>query len=377
MNGLPGPSGPVRAAFYDGLSARRHEVEILPSGDRLSLSIALPDGGTVFWPLNRLRALADAADTDRLTLTLQSDEGDETPREPARLVVTDAEAIAWFRRMSPSLDARDMRAGTLRRVALWSGAAVGAVLLMLFVILPALADYMADHLPVESEVAFGHSVMRQIEWLVSEDDGKDLTCQNPDGVAALARMRDRLIGDADLGYDIRLSVFDHKMVNAFAAPGGQIVIFRGLLDKAGSADEVAGVLAHEIGHVAARDPTRIALRAAGSAGILSLVLGDVTGGAAIAAAGEHLLRTSYTREAEAAADRFAVSLLNRAAISSEGLADFFAGISRQTDLIPEYASSHPLSVRRAAAARANAEAQGATTPVLNQADWAALKSICN
>ncbi|MGB3315800.1 MAG: M48 family metallopeptidase, partial [Albidovulum sp.] len=301
---------------------------------------------------------------------------DETPRDPARLIVTDPDAIAWFLRTRPGLMRRDVRAGTFRKVALWLGGASAAVVLMLFVILPGLSDFLADNLPVETEVAFGKSVMAQIEWIVSDEDGTDLTCTNEKGLAALDAMKARLIGDRDIGYDLDLSVFDHEMVNAFAAPGGQIVIFRGLIDEAESAEEVAAVLGHEIGHVVARDPTRLTLRSVGSAGILSVVLGDVTGGTVIAAAGDHLLQTSYTRDAEAAADVFALGLMNDANIDTGPMAGFFDRIAKMTDILPEYLSSHPLSAGRAEAARANAETHEDTTPILTGAEWQDLRKIC-
>ena len=62
----------------------------------------------------------------------------------------------------------------------------------------------------------------------------------------------RLDADARLPYPLRVSVLDHGMANALAVPGGRILIFRGLLEAADNPEEVAGVLAHEIGHVAAR-----------------------------------------------------------------------------------------------------------------------------
>ncbi len=371
------PEGQIETAFFDGQSARRWAARIAPSQDGLSLIIEREGAARLVWSLDRLRALADQSDKTRLTLTQLAETEDEAPRDPARLIVTDPDAIAWFLRTRPGLMRRDVRPGTARKVALWLGAAVGAVLLMLFVILPGLANFLADNLSVESEVAFGKSVMAQVEWMVSDDDGTDLACTNPEGTAALDRLEARLVGGRDLGYDLELRVFDHEMVNAFAAPGGQIVIFRGLIDEADSADEVAAVLGHEIGHVVARDPTRLTLRAAGSAGILSLVLGDVSGGTIVAAAGDHLLQSAYTRDAEALADAYAYSLLNDAGISTAPMAAFFDRISAMTDFLPEYLSSHPLSAGRADAARANAAAHTATTPVLTDADWQALRKICD
>jgi predicted Zn-dependent protease len=233
-------------------------------------------------------------------------------------------------------------------------------------------------MPLQTEINFGHAVISQMERLLGAGESGSLVCRNPQGEAALNRLASRLMDGQDLQYAISFSVFDHEMVNAFAAPGGQIVILRGLLDKSDSPDEVAAVLAHEIGHVEARDPTRLMLRAAGSAGIVSIILGDVTGGSIIGIIGDQLLQSAYTRRAEAAADEFALAMLQDAGVNSAAFADFFdklVGIEGNF-VPPEYLSSHPSSADRANRARDFAAGQGATDPVLTKAEWAALKGIC-
>ena len=335
-------------------------------------------GAQILWPLERLRALTDQSGKDQLILTLLSESGDETPREPARLVVSDPDAIAWFRQTRPGLFRRDVRRGTFRRVALWLGGAAAAVLLMLFVILPRLTETLAARIPADTEARFGRAMIAQVESFLGAANFGSLDCKGVAGVAALDRLKARLTTDQDIGYDIELLVLDHDMVNAFALPGGHIVILKGLLSEAKSPDDVAGVLSQELGHVARRDPIRLTLRAAGSAGILSLLLGDVTGGTIIALAGDHLMQASYTREAEAAADDYAFALLDDAQISSEPFAGFFDRIAGDTDVIPKYLSSHPLSADRAEKARRNAEAASGAPqkPALSPADWAALQGIC-
>lgn len=370
-------AAPVGALFFDGFTAQRQPVLVTVTRDGRGLSIdkATRGGTPMVWPLDRLRALADQSDKDRLTLTLFSETEDETPRDPARLVLKDAGLISYLRASAPSLDKRDNRRGTAGRIMSRLALAAGAIALILFVILPRMADFMAERMTLETEVRFGKSVMGQMERLLNNGGKGDLSCRNPKGVAALDAMLDRLTAGQGLKYDLELTVFNHSMVNAFAAPGGQMVIIRGLLDEAKTAEEVAGVLAHEIGHVEARDPTRLTLRAAGSAGILSVILGDVSGGTLIGLVGDHLLRSAYTRDAEAAADAFGLKLLNDAGVSSEGLADFFQRIGKDDDL-PEYLSSHPSSTGRADVARNNARDQANTTPILTDAQWADLRAIC-
>jgi len=372
----------VAARYFDGRSAGRHDVDLVLDevGGQLVFDGPTLADGPQHWPFARLRAQRDHARKGGLTLMLHAPTGDEAPRDPARLTLTDAGTIARLRRLCPDLDKRDLHPGTWGRIAKRGALAVAAVGLILFVILPRMADTLSDLIPIEREIAFGKAVTAQMEQALGAGRAGGLTCDDPDGQAALARMLDRLTAGRELQYDLQVVVFDHEMVNAFAAPGGQVVILRGLLDEASGADAVAAVLAHEIGHVERRDATRHALRAAGSAGVLSMVLGDVTGGAFAVFLGERLIQSSYSREAEAGADRFALEMLNAARVDSSGMAEFFDHIGEMegTGLsLPEYLASHPPSADRAEAARRNADIQERTAPVLSAADWQALKAICD
>lgn len=372
---------PVKGRYFDGLTPRRHEVQVTLSADGGMLQIVGPSlPAPLSWPLPDLRALRDRARPGRLTVTLHAASDYAAPHDPARLTVTSKTLSDELIRRCPDLLKRDMRAGAWGRLVKRGGLAVAAVVLMLFVILPRMADTLAGLIPVEREVAFGKSVVAQIERALGAAQLGQLKCDNPAGLEALALMTARLTAGSELGYTLEMQVFDHEMVNAFAAPGGQIVIMRGLIETASGPDAVAAVLAHEIGHVERRDATRHALRAAGSAGLLSMVLGDVTGGAAAVFLGERVLQASYTREAEAEADIFALEMLNRAGVSSAGMADFFdelAGMEAGSLALPSYFASHPASAGRAERARANAEAHSDARTVLSAGEWVDMKAICD
>ncbi|HKL54668.1 MAG: M48 family metallopeptidase [Roseovarius sp.] len=370
----------VGGTYFDGQSAGRHPVEVTldeAAGDLVLAGASLD--APLRWPLARLRAQGDHARRDALTLSLHAPSDDESPRDPARLTLADPDMIARIRALCPDLGRSDLHRGATRKLLLRGVAALVAVGLILFLILPRMADTLATLIPVEREAAFGKAVTAQIERALGAARLGELTCQNPKGRAALDAMIARLTDGQDLQYDLKVKVLDHGMLNAFAAPGGQVVVMRGLLDKSGGPDAVAAVLAHEIGHVERRDATRHALRAAGSAGLLSMLLGDVTGGTIAVVLGERLIQASYTREAEAEADAFALRMLNQAGIDSAPMAGFFDEIAKDEGTgpqLPAYFATHPASEARARAARDNARMQGATSPVLSAEQWAALKGIC-
>lgn len=370
----------AEGSYFDGASAAKHKVTLRLDEARGFLvfegpALERPEE----WPLEELRLLRDQPAGGWLTFALHIEGEDETMHHEARLSCRDGAMNAAIRLAAPNLMRRDVHKGTGMKIITRMGLAAGAVVLMLFVILPAMATSLAYIMPREREVQFGRSVVNQMSWFLSGSWDADLTCNAPEGRAALDKMIARLTDGRDMEYELNVQVFDNPMVNAFAAPGGQIVIVRGLLDKAESAEAVAGVLAHEIGHVEHRDATKGALRTAGSAGLLSMVLGDFTGGTLMVIVTEQIISTGYTREAERRADDYAIDALRDAGLTSEGLASFFDYImSIEGDLpnLPGYLLTHPPSEARAAKARAAATGQGDMRPVLTKDEWDALQNIC-
>ena len=114
--------------------------------------------------------------------------------------------------------------------------------------------------------------------------------------------------------------FFGRVVNAFALPGEQIVVLRGLIEEADSPDEVAGVIAHEMGHGLELHPETGIVKALGMSAAVLLIFGDSS---SIGNWGAHLLQLSYTRSAEREADVHALRILKAADISPKGISDFF------------------------------------------------------
>lgn len=208
-------------------------------------------------------------------------------------------------------------------------------------------------------------------------------CEGSEGMAALEKLTNRLVASRKLPYAFRVRVSHNTSVNAFAAPGGEIVFLKGLIDKAESPEEVAGVLAHEIAHALERHPTQNLFRVVGFQIIFSLLMGGSGGESTAAQFGQVMLITAYTRDNEASADRIGIELLNDANILGSGLADFFNRISGGGDdtasasssiEIPEVFSTHPGSKERMAMVQSLAKGEN---PAMEAREWAALKSVCD
>lgn len=361
------------ATFYDGRTPVSHVVSLAVSDDEHLLQIS---GAGLepehYWPLDDIREHRDQALRDGAMFGCRTD-------GVARLTIHKPETVAAIRAMCPHLSQRDVAPRTYRKVAFWGLGAVASVLLIVLVIIPALANRLAVLIPVEQEVALGRSVMNQLEGLLGGERRGDLTCSSPAGDAALQKMVARLAAQVDSPYDLQVRVLDNGMTNAFAVPGGQVVLFRGLIGDATSPEMVAGVLAHEIGHVVNRDPTRLMLRAAGSAGIMGMLLGDFTGGTAILLVSEQMVSAKYHQGAEEDADSFAHAILADAGLPSAALGEFFGLVREKYGDVEGFLShlaSHPdLAGRAQRAAEADVTA-GDYTPVLSDAEWQALRGIC-
>lgn len=366
-----GPDG----TFFDGHSSQRHEVVLSLTEMTRSLRISGDTlGDDHLWPLDDVREHRDHAHKG-VALFGCPQEGD------ARLSISDAEVAGRLRSVCLNLTRSDVHKSAYRKVAFWGVGAVASVLLIVFVIIPALAGQLATMLPVEREVALGNTVMRHLEKFLGSESAGDLACNSAEGDQALQKMAARLSDQIDSPYDLRIRVLNHPMVNAFAVPGGNIVLFDGLIKDATSPEMVAGVLAHEFGHVVHRDSTRLMLQTAGSAGILGMLLGDFAGGAAVLLVSDQLITASYQQEAESNADAFAHDTLRRARLPSGPMGEFFLRMKEQGGDVSGVLShlvSHPdLDGRADAASAADSIKEAPFTAVLNPREWEALREICS
>ncbi len=196
------------------------------------------------------------------------------------------------------------------------------------------------------------------------------------GRAAFDKLMRQLEAEAGLPYPLNPAVVRKGEANAIALPGGRIYVFQGLIDKAETPDELAGVIAHEIGHVAHRDGTRAILQSAGLSLLFGMLLGDFVGGGAVVLAATTILQTSYSREVESAADLYGVMLMSKIGGDARALGAFLQRIDGGTHPGIRILLDHPETKERVSKINA-AAASGPTRPLIDGAEWAALKRVCS
>lgn len=128
-------------------------------------------------------------------------------------------------------------------------------------------------------------------------------------------------------YDYKITVLDSPEINAFTIPGGRIYIFKGLLEFCDSAEQLAAILAHEMGHIEKRHTVSKLVKEFG----LKIIFSIATGGDSIlfSELGQSLLSSKFDRSQEKEADQFALELLENAAVSPTSIASFFRKLNRE------------------------------------------------
>lgn len=355
------------ATYFDGQTARPFRVEVeIGSG---ALGIFSRSGLLKQWDYETLRRVPEtgrAADSIEVAPSFTSDE---------RLRLDDRAAVKALRSVHRKVDKRrPLNKRAAMRAFGWTGAAIGAMAFIVMVAIPALAPQIADMISPEQEIAMGEKV----EDLIADVGLIGQVCETPEGRAALDKMAGKLLADMDVRLPVRVDVVESPIVNAVALPGGRVLIFAPLLEQSQSADEVAGVLAHEIGHVQMSHPMHGAIRSSASTGVVGLFFGDFIGAGMLAGVGEQLLNASHTREAERAADQFAVERMAAANASSAEMAKFFTRMREEHGeggLFGGYMASHPSFSEREAMLIGASVAK--PEPILSAAEWDALRTICS
>jgi Zn-dependent protease with chaperone function len=360
--------------YFDGKTSARHHVEVEVLADELEIR-SVQGRLLTLWRYTELEHLSAPENVLRLGLY----------KNPvlARLEVRDPVIAHAIDEKSLSIDRTGAIGRRARlRVVAWSAAAMIVLVLAAVFGVPALASRLAPLVPPALERKLGNAVDAEVRGMLDTRNlGSGFACGQGDaerlGQAALDKLTNQLSAAAALAVPLQIAVVRRPEPNAIALPGGRIYVFQGLIAKAETADELAGVIAHEIGHVARHDGTRSILQGAGLSFLFGMLLGDFVGGGAMVVAATTVLRSSYSREVERAADAYAIELTSKAGSDPQALARMLARIADDKGRGPKVLLDHPEAAERIAAINAVPRASAPATPLLGPGEWAALKRICD
>ncbi len=295
----------VDAVYFDGEVARDNAVILNRVGSTLTFQ-----GDTTpatVWSITGLHSIDPPTPGQPFRITHDDKPG-------ARLIVRDQafidDLIAQNTHLKGGYSWRH-----LGQVLGWTAAGLAGLAALGYFAMTVLPQQVAGLLPQAWRQRVGTD-------MVSSIVGSAKRCDTAGSKTAIAAMVSAL---AESGTDIpavSIEIYDLALVNAFAVPGGRIVLTRGLLNEASEASEVTGVLAHELGHVYHLHPEAQLVRFAGLQVLAGAISGGSSGDLITTAAGlATILR--YTREAEREADTFARDVMVKASVDPMGLKHFF------------------------------------------------------
>lgn len=347
--------------FFDGVSSRRRQVRLTFGG---ALEIVEQDGAPVRWAYADIRR----ADGPPGILRLAS-----TSAPPlARLEIRDAALAADVTARCMRLDEHQTSRRGIAKIVGWSVAAAVSIVCVVLFGVPLAADRLAPLVPKPIERRIGDASEVQVKTIFGRN-----ACEDPAGKAAFTKLVNRLRDAAGLDDDsMAAGVLPTSVPNAFALPGGKVYVLRGLLDKAENPDEIAGIIAHELGHLKHHDNMRGLIYNGGTSFLIGLLFGDVTGSSAVIFASRSVVEASYSREAETAADTFAIEIMHKLGRSPKPAAELMFRITgKEGGGLTSILASHPLTEDRLA--RMTKEDRAASgPPLLTDKEWQSLKLIC-
>jgi Zn-dependent protease with chaperone function len=359
----------IEGIYLDGRSAQRQRVRVqaTPQG----LWMINGDGERICWPWEEIRQSRNFYGDHQIRL-----ERGKNP--PEMLLVPGASFLQRAGEMAPER-VRSFRRPKSRRnwavVGLLSALGViGAVVPLYFWGIPALASQIAAHVPVSWERKMGEEVLKHLA-------PPEKQCSDPVRAGRIQEVLSTLTTSLPASpYTFRVIVVNHSMVNAFALPGGTIVLCQGLLEKTGTAEELAGVLAHEVQHILHRHATRAILQQASTHLLLAALTGDA-GSMGFGLEGAQAIgMLRYSRQYEEEADREGMKLLIRSGIHPQGMVSFFETMQKESEpslQLPTYFSTHPnLEDRVQRLSKLARDSEFAAVKLLRGYNWKDMHAFC-
>jgi beta-barrel assembly-enhancing protease len=337
-------NGPVNATYYGDDASKPHAATVEWRSAQ-SVEVRLADR-TETWDL-RSKGCTWEISAGSLRITHGS---------PAHtVIITDAATISAWR---THFKTHRIRKSTENRVpwllTLPFALPLGFIALCVgayFWLLPYVSERMAMALPPEMDAKLGDPMFEGMK--------ADLTIDEA-GSATLEAFADKLVIAPT--FKLRLHLVKDGQVNAFAMPGGHIVVYTGILDKMKEPGELAALLAHEGTHVEKRHSTRGIARDLSGSLFLSLLFGDLGGLAgAVAQKGDELKGLSYSRDLETEADTIGIRRMHANGVDPQGMVKLLELLEREAEDMPEgasFLSSHPLTKDRLSTAQAKAAELG-------------------
>ena len=321
--------------LFDGKSSVAKKVTVLVYAERLVIHHQKVDGTTETqsWETNKLKEYRKLAkdfiqiqygDFPSQTLDVKSESFAEKFKPP----------VSGFQKLIHQIVHGGIT--TILAISLVVFALLGFAY---FYALPWLAEKSVVFVPKEYEVKMGESIYQSYIKSEEVDTAKTELANN-----FLKQI------DFQTDYPLHVTIVKSNVKNAFALPGGHVVIYTELLDNMKSYEELAALLGHEVGHVKQRHTTKNIFRSFSGYFLISIFLGDFSGvSATVLDNANQLHQLSYSRELESEADETGFQTLKYNNINAKGMISLFENLQKGNEagsIVPEFLSTHPVTENR-------------------------------
>ena len=318
------------ATYISNPGAEPVEATVLAVKDHISIGYRELDGTTrtMSWKIKEIKAVFDRS---RQATKISNDgiKGSSlliNGKEAADFVLElqEEEHKPWYKK-------RGTREW-LRGLSIFLAMA-GILVATYFLLVPWLAEKLASNVSIKTEEGFGNAVFDALE--LSQQQDKEAT-------GLLNEFFKEMKIPTD--YNVRITAVDGAAVNAFALPGGHIIVYSSLIKELKTYPELAALISHEFTHINNRHSTRSVFRQLGSGVFLSLLFGrfgNVT--AVLAEHADKFKSLTYSRKLEKEADIGGLAFLMERKIDPAGFVRLFQHLraSAPGSVMPEFFESHP------------------------------------
>ena len=327
----------LKAKYYVGIKPQPIEADVWLEPGQVHIGFSKNNfSESRYWELEKIKPDQDANDNKFI---LQY--GDSHPFE--FLEFEDPGAIQQFQLYYPHKKWKQSENAFTRNPLAVVSSIVGVFMLLCiaayFLLVPNISDLLSKTVPVRWEVELGDKMAGGMIEESKEDKVKSM-------------MLDSffVMMDVPSKYPIKMHFINDSVVNAFAMPGGNIVIYKGLFDKIQTYESLAGLIGHEFTHVEFKHSLKTIFRSLSSYILLAALFGDLTGLAGIVVENANSIQNlSYSRKFEEEADANAVQILLDRKISLSGMLDLFKVFLNEGKkglAVPKFLNTHPVTESR-------------------------------
>lgn len=316
-----------KARYFDGYTGKPQQVDVLWHDDAWVIQFLNDKGELIKIAWQKQHVIEHEFKSGLLSLRL----GDVFPAQ--QLDITDKDFIKRYKQAYPRTFVQRLNMSA-------AGVVATSLLLLLLVLwasyvwlLPAIATYGAKVFPKDYEIELGQKMYQSVLEGEQIDSSKTM---------AINQFFNQL--KIDKSYPVKITVVKSNITNAFALPGGGIVVYDAIINNMSSPEQLAALLAHEYSHVELKHATRNLFRTLSGYLFLSVIFGDMSGVGGVLIENAHQLRNlSYSRELETEADNQGLKVLKHNNLNYMGMIDLFELLKKESNGVEvnELISTHP------------------------------------